>query len=137
VRHRRSHQAAAEGETGAASGRPASGAEWPPNRTCHELTIRPAFADDEREIERLAQLDDAIVPPAPLLLGEVAGELWVAVSLSSPNHIADPFRPSAELVALVKARARQLHAKQARQCWWRRLGDLTAAQPTRRGRQVS
>lgn len=119
MRHRPSHQAAAEGKTGAVNLRPASGAEWPPHRACHELTIRPAFADDEGEIKRLAQLDDAIVPPGPLLLGEAAGELWVALSLSSPDHIADPFRPSAELVALVKARARQLRAEQARRQYGR------------------
>ena len=89
----------------------------------HELTIRPAFADDEREIKRLAQLDDAPVPPGPLLLGEVAGELWVALSLSSPDHIADPFRPSADLVALVEARAHQLRAEPARLRRWRRPRD--------------
>ena len=119
MRHRPNHQAAAAGETGVVHRRPASGAEWPSNRTFHELTIRPAFADDEREIERLAQLDEAAVPPGPLLLGEVAGELWVALSLSSPDHIADPFRPSADLVALVKARAHQLRAEQARRRRWR------------------
>jgi hypothetical protein len=81
----------------------------------------PGVADDEREIKRLAQLDDAAIPPGPLLLGEVAGELWVALSLSRPDHIADPFRPSAELVALVKARARQLRAEQARRRRWRHL----------------
>jgi len=72
------------------------------------LTIRPAtFADTER-IELLAELDEDELPASPVLLGFVGGELWAALSLTSGAVIADPFRPSADVVTLLARRARQL-----------------------------
>jgi hypothetical protein len=82
--------------------------EAPPAREALELTIRMASREDDPAVARLAALDDAPLPEGPLLLGEVSGELWVAVSLSSAAVIADPFRPSAELAFIVLERARQL-----------------------------
>jgi hypothetical protein len=80
----------------------------PQARTPLELTIRLAAPDDDLAVARLAALDEAPLPESPLLLGEVSGELWVAVSLSSAAIIADPFRPTAELAFIVLERARQL-----------------------------
>jgi len=77
----------------------------------HELVIRPAYPDDGAALVRLAELDEADVPAAPLLLGEVAGELWAAVSASDLAHIAHPFRPSGEIVELLRQRARQLRPR--------------------------
>jgi hypothetical protein len=59
-------------------------------------------------VQTLAQLDEAAVPPAPLLLAFVDDELWVAMSLGTGEVVCDPFRPSAEVVALVRERGRQL-----------------------------
>lgn len=72
------------------------------------VTLRYGFPDDAEAIARLAALDCAAVPRPPLLLAEVEGELRAAVSLSQSDHIADPFHPTAALLALLRARAGQL-----------------------------
>jgi hypothetical protein len=68
------------------------------------ITIRPGYAEDDRALIRLAALDSAAgVPAAPLLLAEVDGHLSAALSLHDGSVIADPFRPTADLVALLRA----------------------------------
>jgi hypothetical protein len=83
-------------------------------RRSPELTIRWATPADEPRLETLARLDEARVPPPPLLLGLVGNELWVAASLSTGTVIADPFRRSAEVALLVSERGRQLTVPQPR-----------------------
>jgi hypothetical protein len=51
----------------------------------------------------LAELDSAVVPAQPLLLAEVDGQLRVVVSIASLAAIADPFAPTADLVATMRA----------------------------------
>ena len=41
-------------------------------------------------------------------MAEVAGELWAAISVDDGHAVADPFRPTGELVALLVERSRQL-----------------------------
>jgi hypothetical protein len=77
-------------------------------RESRALTIRPATWVDEERLELLAELDEDEVPPAPVLLGFVGDELWAAVSLQTGAVIADPFRPSADVVTLLARRGRQL-----------------------------
>jgi hypothetical protein len=77
-------------------------------RQSPEVTIRWAMPADAPRLEILAALDEADVPPPPLLLGLVGDELWVAASLSSGTIIADPFRHSAEVALLVRERGQQL-----------------------------
>lgn len=72
------------------------------------LTIRYAFPDDEASLRRLAVLDSAFLPAAPMLVAEVDGELRAALSLSTGEAIADPFHPSTSLLELLRARAEQL-----------------------------
>jgi hypothetical protein len=72
------------------------------------VTIRQATWADTERVELLAELDEAHVPPAPLLLAFVGDELWVAASLATGAMISDPFRPSAQVATLVTERARQL-----------------------------
>jgi len=69
------------------------------------ITIRPAYAEDEPAVRRLAALDSAPVPCGPLMLAEVDGELRVAVSADGRKAIADPFHRTLELVALVRDHA--------------------------------
>ena len=69
------------------------------------IEIRPAHAGDERALTRLAQLDSARVPPAPLLLAFEGGELRAAVSLAAGAAIADPFAPTARLIELLRTQA--------------------------------
>jgi hypothetical protein len=71
-----------------------------------EILIRRAYADDAVDLARLAALDSAAVPPpAPLLVAELDGVLSVALSLDDGSSIADPFRPTAEVLALLRLRA--------------------------------
>ena len=71
-----------------------------------EILIRRAYADDDTALHRLAALDSAAVPPpGPLLVAELDGELAVAMSLADGSVIADPFRPTAAIVALLAVRA--------------------------------
>jgi hypothetical protein len=72
------------------------------------VTIRWATPADAPQVAVLADLDEDSVPMAPLLLAFVDDELWVAFSLSTGATISDPFRPSAEVAALLRERGRQL-----------------------------
>jgi hypothetical protein len=72
------------------------------------MTIRYASDGDARDLARLAALDSSKVPAGALLVAEVDGELWAAVAIARGAAIADPFRPSAPVVELLRARARQL-----------------------------
>lgn len=74
----------------------------------HAITIRPAHSGDERALIELAALDSAgEAPPAPLLIGEVEGRIRAALSLADGSAVADPFFPSSDLLALMRASAAQ------------------------------
>jgi len=70
------------------------------------LTIRPADLADLAGLDRLAALDSASPPTGDVLVAEVGGELWAALEIDSGATIADPFRPSGELVELLRLHAR-------------------------------
>ncbi|MGI8803611.1 MAG: hypothetical protein ACR2KV_15840 [Solirubrobacteraceae bacterium] len=70
------------------------------------VTIRRAYPDDERALARLADLDDGPVPEGHVVVAEVDGELWAAASLDGAGAVADPFRPSGELLRALRARRR-------------------------------
>jgi hypothetical protein len=73
------------------------------------ITIRFTHPDDTAALRRLATLDSKSVPTGPLLVAEVAGEPWAAVSITGEGPpIADPFRYTAELVTLLQERAYRL-----------------------------
>jgi hypothetical protein len=70
------------------------------------ITIRPAYADDELALVRLAALDSAEgPPPAPRVVAEIDGELRAALSLWDGSAIADPFFATADIIALLRAHA--------------------------------
>lgn len=73
-----------------------------PPSSAQTIVIRPAYADDELALRRLATLDSASVPAAPLLLGEIEGELRAALSLEDGTAVADPFFPTLHLVELLR-----------------------------------
>ena len=79
-----------------------------------ELTMRLATADDARGLQTLAQLDSAQVPSGPVLIAEVDGDLRAALALDGGATIADPFRRSSDIVALLRMRAAQLHDRPRR-----------------------
>ena len=72
------------------------------------MTLRYALPGDEGALDRLAQLDSTRAPRGVVLVAEVGGELWAAISLDDHHAVADPFRPTGELVAMLVVRARQL-----------------------------
>lgn len=78
------------------------------------VTLRRAWPGDERDLERLAQLDSSTRPAGRVLVAEVDGELRAAISLDDGAVIANPFEPTATLVELLRARARQLEGRPAR-----------------------
>jgi hypothetical protein len=70
------------------------------------ITIRPAYADDELALARLAALDSADAPPPPpCVIAEVDGDLRAALSLWDGSAIADPFFATADIVALLRTHA--------------------------------
>jgi hypothetical protein len=94
------------------------------------LTIRMAVSADAAALGRLAELDSAPRPGSgPMLVAEVGGELRAALPLDGGRAIADPFRPTAELVAVLVGRARQLQASAPRRAAprWGLLRALRAA----------
>lgn len=72
------------------------------------LKIRQADPVDEAAIARLAQLDSADAPHGQLLVAESGNEVVAALPVDGGRPIADPFRNTAEVVDLLRLRARQL-----------------------------
>ena len=66
------------------------------------ITLRPYLPDDRHSLERLAALDDRRVPPQPLMLAEIDGRLVAARSARTGEAVADPFEPTAHLVAMLR-----------------------------------
>jgi len=91
------------------------------------VAIRPAGADDTTALLRLAELDSSVVPAGELLLGIVDGELRAAVSVTSGRAIADPFHPTADIVALLRLRAERLREQTDGVAPRRRLRSLLPA----------
>ena len=80
----------------------------------HDLTLRYATSADGAALERLAQLDSRHVPAGTVLTAAVDGDVWAAVSIEDGDAVADPFRPTGELVSLLQERARQLRRQRPR-----------------------
>jgi hypothetical protein len=72
------------------------------------VSIRHAVFTDADALADLAQLDSQPGLRGEVLVGEISGEIWAAVSLADYAVVADPFRPSGELAFLLVERARQL-----------------------------
>jgi hypothetical protein len=78
------------------------------------VVVRPSRPQDDVVLDRLAALDGARRPAGELLLAEVGGEVLAAVPVEGGRAIADPFRPTADLVAHLQARTRVQRARQPR-----------------------
>jgi hypothetical protein len=76
------------------------------------VTLRLAVPADAEALDRLAQLDSRRAPRGAVIVAEVAGDLWAAISIDDGHAIADPFRPTGELTALLLERSRQLRRAQ-------------------------
>ena len=78
--------------------------------TAGTVIIRPATGSDGAALNRLAALDSARVPRGQLLVAESDGALVAAHAPRSGATIADPFRPTAEVVELLHLRGTLLRA---------------------------
>src|SRR5829696_3678034 len=66
-----------------------------------DVVLRRSTSHDTAALARLAQLDGAPSPVGAVLVAELDGEIVAAVPVDGGRAIADPFRPTAELVALL------------------------------------
>jgi hypothetical protein len=88
------------------------------------LTIRLAVPADEDALAGLAALDSSRPPRGLVLVAEVGGALWAALSLDDGHAVADPMRPSGELAWLLLERGRRLRRTERG-----RLADLGRVWP--------
>jgi hypothetical protein len=107
---------------------PAADTQTPDPHGSGEATIalRLAHADERGAIDRLAHLDEAPAPAGDVLLALVDGEPVAALSLVDGGVVADPFAPTADVVDLLRVRAKRLGApgRAARRRRWRRGATL-------------
>jgi hypothetical protein len=79
-----------------------------------DVVIRASRGNEAGALAELALLDEAEMPAGPALVAEVDGSIRAALPLDGGRVIADPFRRTADLVALLEARAAQLRAECSR-----------------------
>ena len=72
------------------------------------FTVRRSHSGDQAALARLAALDSASPPRGPALIAEADSRMLAALPLGSGGAIADPFEPTAELVALLELRRAQI-----------------------------
>lgn len=72
------------------------------------LILRLATPADEHRLRILAELDSRPVPAGRVLIAVLDSRLQAALSLDGGDPIADPFRRTADVVALLRARAAQM-----------------------------
>jgi hypothetical protein len=96
------------------------------------IKIRLTGPEDTRALRRLAALDSARVPSGWMLIAEVGDEPWAAVEVRTGEAIADPFRPTADIVQLLRMRASKLRGDADR----RRRVSLALLRPRRSRRAL-
>jgi hypothetical protein len=94
------------------------------------VTVRPSRPADESGLARLAALDSARPLRGPALVAEADSRLLAALPLGSGRPIADPFEPTAEIVALLELRRRQLAEGEAGRPSRGRLRSLLRGSPS-------
>ena len=76
----------------------------------NQYTLRMASDEDGAAMRRLADLDSRPSILGSALIAEFDGTPVAAMSLSDGEVVADPFRPTAEAIELLDARARSLRS---------------------------
>jgi len=93
------------------------------------LVIRVATPYDDADLRRLAALDSARPLAGAVLVAQSDGRIDAALSLEDGRAIADPFRPTAGLVEVLRTRGARLRGGPvAERTGLRRLG-LVLARP--------
>jgi hypothetical protein len=95
------------------------------------IVVRLAGDEDRGELSRLAQLDSARLPSAPVLAAFAGERALAAISVSDGGAVADPFRRTAEIVAMLEARLEQIRGPVRGRRLRRRLLGATAYSPAR------
>jgi hypothetical protein len=72
------------------------------------VTIRRLANGDEASLRELVERDTARGLEGDVVGAELDGRLMAAISLTDGNVVADPFHPTADLVALLRVRAGQV-----------------------------
>jgi hypothetical protein len=90
--------------------------------TAPSVLIRAARGSDGPALELLAELDSSIVPAGQLLVAESDGQIVAALAPRSGERIANPFRRTADLVALLELRAGRTRAPRPRRSFSGRRG---------------
>jgi hypothetical protein len=78
--------------------------------TTDTVTIRRAGSNDGVALKLLAMLDSERPLAGPALVAESGGLVLAAIALEDGRVVADPFFPTSDLVALLRARAERLDA---------------------------
>jgi len=78
------------------------------DQASEQVTVRPARESDRVALATLASLDSAETPHGPALVAESGDRILAALPLGGGRPIADPFEPTAQLVALLELRRLQL-----------------------------
>jgi hypothetical protein len=79
----------------------------------NQVVVRHSQPTDSHELAKLAALDSARVPEGPALVAESDARILAALPIGCGRAIADPFEPTAELVALLELRREQLRREKA------------------------
>jgi hypothetical protein len=72
------------------------------------VTIRPATAADETAIRHVAALDSARPPKGEVIVATDRAGIVAAIGVDDGKVVADPFARTADIVELLRNRARQL-----------------------------
>ena len=72
------------------------------------LSLRAATPRDAHAIRTVAHLDSSRAPDEDALVGEVSGEIVAVIGMRDGHVVADPFRPTAGVVELLRTRRSQL-----------------------------
>ena len=79
-----------------------------------ELQIRAATDADMPALVRLARLDSNRAPVGTIIVAEDGGRIVAAMSVEDRATIADPFRATAPIVAMLRLRAEQVNPRTRR-----------------------
>jgi len=70
------------------------------------LTMRRATPEDAQALHALTIIDNSLPLSGEILVAQLDGAVVAAVSVTDDRAIADPFRPSADTVEILRLRAR-------------------------------
>jgi hypothetical protein len=88
--------------------------------TSADVVVRFARPDEADALATLAELDSSRAPRGDVIVADVQGELWAAVSVDDGHAVANPFRPSGDLTFRLSERARELNGvgrDRSRRAW--------------------